>query len=111
MKGIEYKSSEFRTYKKKVQYRTELIRKEIYESWNGLDHYDGEFIKENLKLHYNHSDYPTIDHKISCFFGFINNIPVEEIAKSDNLCITKRKLNAKKSNLTESEFVEKNILI
>ena len=42
--------------------------------------------------------YPTIDHKISVFNGFINNISPEEISQLENLCITKRTNNSKKNS-------------
>jgi len=47
---------------------------------------------------------PTIDHKISVFYGFQNNIPPEEIADINNLCVCSRRTNSSKGRLTESEF-------
>lgn len=96
--GISYNKEEFKIYRMRVRYLTDKIREKLFKNWDGYDYYDGEFIKENLKLNYNNSQYPTIDHKISCFKGFIENIPVEKIANIDNLCITKRNLNGKKSH-------------
>jgi hypothetical protein len=40
------------------------------------------------------------------YFGFINNINIEEIAKIENLCFTKRGLNAKKGNKNHDIFIE-----
>lgn len=50
------------------------------------------------------TNYPTIDHKISVYYGFINNISPEEIGDISNLCITKRWINSTKRDSIESEF-------
>ena len=102
-KGITYDPIEYKIYKNKIRVLTEKIRKKVFENWNGYDYYDNEYIK-NLALNYNSENYPTIDHKISCLYGFLNNISVEEISNMNNLCITKRKINGTKSGLTELEF-------
>ena len=102
-KGIEYKIIEYKLYRNKVRRETEKSRKELFENWDGYDYYDHEYIKDET-IHYNNKSAPTIDHKISCFHGFLNNIPVEEIANINNLCITKRRINGQKSNLNENEF-------
>lgn len=65
--------------------------------WDGTDFYDGEYIKENFSLNHIDNNYPTIDHKTSIFDGFMNNIPIEEIASVDNLCWTKRIINITKN--------------
>ena len=75
---------------------TNRIRKELYEKWNGIDFYDGEYIKENLNHYKYDSDYPTIDHKISVKCGFDNFILPTIIADLKNLVITKRHINSKK---------------
>jgi hypothetical protein len=69
----------------------------IFENWDGYDYYDNEYIKENFNLNPNHKNYPTIDHKISVHYGFINNISIEEISKLSNLCVTKRTINSSKN--------------
>jgi len=102
-KGIEYKIIEYKLYRNKVRNKTEKLRKQLFENWDGYDYYDGEYIKNEF-IHYNNKSAPTIDHRISCFYGFLNNIPVEEIANIENLCITKRRINGEKSNLNENEF-------
>ncbi len=58
------------------------------------------FLDEKFyKIHiYQHGDYPTIDHKISVHYGFINNINPEEISSLENLCLTKRRINSKKNS-------------
>jgi len=96
--------TEWEIYKKYVRNLTRKSSKILYENWNGHDYYDDEFIKGYLTYTHTHRFYPTIDHKISVYYGFINNIPPEEISSIDNLCITKRFINSKKRDLIESEF-------
>lgn len=91
-------------YKRKVRNITNRFKKELYEKWDGSDYYDGEIIKGYLSHTHVHIFYPTIDHKISVLFGFINNIPIEEVGDISNLCITKRYINSMKNSLIESEF-------
>jgi hypothetical protein len=99
--------SDFENYENIVENKTKKVKKELFENWNGQDYYDGEFIRDNLTLHHFSKNFPTIDHKISIYNGYINGIPPEEIAKIENLCITKRSLNSKKNRLTEEEFYKK----
>jgi hypothetical protein len=87
----------FKIYKQNCRNLTNKIKKELFNQWNGTDYYDGEYIKDNLSLHYNSEKYPTIDHKISIYNGFKNNIPENIICDIDNLCITKRKINSTKN--------------
>jgi hypothetical protein len=94
-------------YKKKCRTLTNKLKKKIYEDWDGYDYYDNEFIKGNISLSHTHKFYPTIDHKISLFYGFSNEIPEEEICHIENLCITKRSINSSKNNLTEDAFKAK----
>lgn len=87
----------FRKYKIKVHCLTRRNKKLLLQNWNGLDFYDSEYIKNNFNLNPNDSKYPTIDHKISIFEGYKNEIQPEEISKINNLVITKRYLNRSKS--------------
>lgn len=93
-------------------YRNECRRisvknvKILFNSWSGFDYYDSTDISKNFNLDHNHVDYPTIDHKISIYYGFKNKISFEEISDINNLCITKRSINSKKRNLNEKEFIE-----
>ena len=103
--GDMYKVNQFKIYRRKVRYETDMIKKCLYEKWDGYDYYDGEYIKEYLSLHKNHNYYPSIDHKISCFYGFINDLPTTDISDINNLCITKRIINSKKSHLNEEDFI------
>ena len=86
----------FLLYKRNCRKLTNRFKKELYENWNGYDYYDNEYIKNNMNLHNTNKNYPTIDHKISIFYGFINNISEEEISSINNLCITKRSINSSK---------------
>ena len=80
----------------------------LFDIWDGYDYYDKEYIKNNLQLSYMNCNYPTVDHKVSVFYGFNNKIPAEDIAKIDNLCITKRIINSLKRTKTETEFLYRN---
>lgn len=99
--------SDFENYENSIENKTKLVRHELFEKWNGYDYYDGEYIKNNINLNHLNVNFPTIDHKISIYSGFKNNIPFEEIANIENLCITKRGINSKKNRLTEEEFYKK----
>lgn len=87
----------FREYKLVVRRLTQRIRPLLFENWNGYDYYDNEYIVDNYKLKSTDRNYPTIDHKKSVFFGFMNDIPAEEIGEISNLCITKRYINSSKN--------------
>jgi len=91
-------------YKREVARFTRKNKKHLYENWNGYDYYDNELIKGYLSHNHTHRFYPTIDHKISVYFGFMNNISPEEIGSLDNLCITKRYINSMKGKLIENNF-------
>jgi len=105
--GDKYKLDLFRIYRRKVRYETDLLREKLFSEWNGYDYYDNEYIKDNFNLNKNDNNYPSIDHKISCFYGFINNLDTSVISDISNLCITKRIINSKKSQLNEYDFINK----
>jgi hypothetical protein len=86
---------DFNIYKNKVRNKTKQNIKLL--EWDGTDFYDNEYIEDNFNLDYNDNNYPTIDHKISIFEGFMNNKSIEEIASVDNLCWTKRIINITKN--------------
>ncbi len=94
-------------YRQVVVRRTNKLREELFENWDGYDYYDGEYIKSNLSLRSNDKNYPTIDHKLSVRYGFENGIDFKKIADMENLCITKRYLNNQKGYLSEEVFVNK----
>jgi len=81
------------------------IKSKVFENWNGYDHYDGEYIKENFSYEKTDKKYPTIDHKVSVYVGFMNNIPVEEINRMENLVITKRSINSSKGILDKPSLL------
>jgi hypothetical protein len=103
------KLSEFEKYRKLVRKFTNRSKKILFECWSGFDYYDGEFIKGNFSFSHTHRLYPTIDHKISIFYGFLNNIKPEEIGDIKNLCITKRFINSTKRELIEEAFRSNNL--
>lgn len=96
--------TDWQLYKRKVNRVTNKFKKELYENWNGYDYYDSELIRGYLSHSHTHRFYPTIDHKISLLYGFINNVSPEEIGDISNLCITKRYINSMKNSLIEEKF-------
>ena len=84
---------------------TQSNKLELFKNWNGCDYYDNEYIMDNIKLSRNNKLYPTIDHKISIFYGYKNSISPETIGDMENLCITKRTINSSKNNKTEEMFI------
>jgi hypothetical protein len=88
--------SGFDIYQNRVRYLTNRNKPLLLEEWNGNDYYDGEYIRNNFYMKFHDKKYPTIDHKISIYYGFINNIDPEEISKIENLCLTKRGNNSSK---------------
>jgi hypothetical protein len=98
--------SDYEKYQIKVRYLTNKVKGILYENWNGFDYYDNEFIKNNnINYKFYDKNYPTIDHKISIYYGFMNNISPEIIGNLENLCITKRGINSKKNNKNEDFFI------
>lgn len=97
--------SDFHKYEYEVRKITKTKKKLIFENWDGYDYYDNEYIFDNKQLRHFNPLYPTIDHKISIFFGFNNNISIEDVAALDNLCITKKSINSKKSTKNEVDFI------
>lgn len=93
--------TEFQKYRSEVTKYTNRNKKILFKNWDGYDFYDNEYIKDNFNLSSKNGKHPTIDHKISVFYGFENNISPEEISKLDNLCITKKSINSKKFNKCE----------
>jgi len=94
----------WKLYRKMVDDITRKNAKKLFETWNGFDYYDNEYILPYYKLNYNNRCYPTIDHKISVKNGFLSNISIEEISSIDNLCLTKRSINSQKNSKNEYQF-------
>lgn len=91
-------------YKRNVRRVTNKNKKKLFENWNGLDYYDNEKIIGYLSLNHTHRFYPTIDHRISVFYGYKNNLDYNLIGSLDNLCITKRYINSIKRTKIDVEF-------
>ncbi len=96
--------SRWKVFRREVRNITSRNKKKLFENWDGYDYYDGEFIKGNFSYCSKNRMYPSIDHKISLFYGFENNMNPEEIGTIDNLCITKRYINSIKGKLIEEMF-------
>jgi hypothetical protein len=86
----------YKVYERNCRNLTNSIKKELFNNWDGYDYYDNEFIKDYLNLKWYDKNYPTIDHKISVYYGFTNNLSVQDICDINNLCITKRRINSAK---------------
>jgi len=99
-------TNDYLLYRTECRKHTNKSYKVLLENWDGLDYYDNELIKNNFILEHNNPNYPTIDHKMSIYHGFINGISPEEISNISNLCITKRSINSSKRDLIESEFLK-----
>lgn len=98
--------SDFKVYKLCVDNLTNKNKKELFKKWDGFDYYDKSYIKEYLNLNSNNPLYPSIDHKISIFYGYKNKIPPDIIGDINNLCITKRKINSTKNKKCEKDFIK-----
>jgi len=98
------KLSSYTIYRKRVDNISDILKKELLKNWDGYDYYDNEYIKDNFNLDSHDVNYPTLDHKTSVQYGFLNGISVEDISDIQNLCITKNSNNAKKWKLNEGEF-------
>lgn len=111
VKNGNYIADEFKTdfeiYREKVDKVTNKNKNQLLSLWNGLDYYDNQVILDNFNLNYNDNNYPTIDHKISIHYGFLNEIDPVIIGSLENLCITKRSINISKNKLTEDQFIKK----
>lgn len=94
---LNERNYQYEQYRSKITCLTNKNKKILLENWDGYDYYDGEYIKNNFNLKSYDKNYPTVDHKISVYYGFVNNISVEEISRIENLCITKKYLNSKKN--------------
>ena len=94
--GTFIEKSEYQQYRNIVERLTRNIKSELFKNWDGLDNYDGEYIRDNFKLHHYDGDYPSIDHIYLVVEGFKNNINPAIISDISNLCITKRRINSKK---------------
>lgn len=100
-KGIQVpdeKLTDYQKYRKIVVSMTNKIKRKLFENWDGYDFYDNEYIKDNFCLSKTDKKYPTIDHKTSILYGYLNNIDPSIISDIDNLCFTKLTNNSKKGS-------------
>lgn len=103
----EDRMSGWEKYKSKVKRETRKNKKKLLEMWDGYDFYDGEYIMDNfIKYKPRQKKYPSIDHKISVFIGFINNIPHNIIGSLENICLTKTEINCSKREKSYLEFLK-----
>lgn len=97
LKGLQLPDSEvepFKLYRREVDKLTNRVKSKLYSVWSGYDYYDSEYIKDNIIFKFR----PSIDHIISVYYGYINNIPASVIADISNLCITKVINNCRKGS-------------
>jgi hypothetical protein len=88
----------WKQYWKRCDYLTRKIRKMMLETWDGYDYIDGEYIIENLNLHYSDKNYPTLDHIKPRSQCFKDGLTPDEATTPSNLKWTKRINNSKKYN-------------
>jgi hypothetical protein len=101
----------FKKYYKEVWHETRKWIKKLYETWDGLCYYTRqklistkEYKKLNPKQHPNSNVLlPSIDHKISILFGYLNKISPEVIGNINNLVICSKHYNSFKNHRTEEE--------
>lgn len=98
-------NKDYHTYNVYCRTMTKNNGKLLFENWDGTDYYTKEDISNNFELDFNDPSYPTIDHKISVYYGYNNKIDPDIIASIDNLCVTKRGINSAKCTMCEDEFM------
>jgi len=102
--GYTITTDEYLLYRNLIYSETKKIKEKLLKDWDGFDFYDKKYIKDNYSLPYYHKNYPTIDHKISIYYGFKNNISIIDMIKIENLCITKRCINSSKGRKIETDY-------
>jgi hypothetical protein len=88
----------WKQYWKRCDWLTSRARKKMVDDWDGYDYIDGEYIKENLNLHFSHGNYPTLDHIKPRSQCFIEGLTPREATDQLNLKWTKRSNNSAKNN-------------
>ena len=96
--GNVIENYEWKQYWRRCDWLTRKIRKQMLETWDGYDYIDGEYIKDNLNLHFSDKNYPTLDHIKPRSQCFKEGISPYEATTIENLKWTKRINNSKKYN-------------
>lgn len=97
-----------------INYSKPFYKEILEENFNNgfLDYYTGEklvsnddYLRDNPSKHAsNNKMQPSVDHKVSVYFGFINNIEPEIIGAKENLCVCSRKSNSEKNSMLDSQY-------
>lgn len=95
---INWNNAEWKQYWRRCNHLTRKIRIQMLETWDGYDYLDGEYIKDNLNLHFLDKNYPSLDHIKSRSQCFREGLSPYEATKPENLAWTKRVNNSKKYN-------------
>lgn len=96
-----FKDADYESYKATVNRLTTINKQQIGEP---VSCYYSGVLFSTSKDHFNNAVYPTIDHKISIWYGFENDIPPEQIADASNLAWCAKLLNTYKRHMTEDQF-------
>ena len=104
--------NEIEKYRRLVNTETSRWKKQLFEEWDGLCYYTNEklvitedFKENNPDLHPNRNKLrPTIDHKNSVYWGFLNKIEPNIIGNINNLCICGASTNSVKNYKCAEEF-------
>lgn len=95
---VDKQNIEWKKYWKVCNHYTRKMRKVMLETWDGYDYIDGEYIKDNLTLHYSDKNYPSLDHIKPRSKCFEEGMTVRECCNPTNLAWTKRINNSRKYN-------------
>lgn len=95
---IEWGDAEWKQYWRRCNHLTRKIRTQMLEGWDGYDYIDGEYIKDNLNLHFLDKNYPSLDHIKPRSQCFKEGLSPYEATSPENLAWTKRGNNSKKYN-------------
>lgn len=87
-----------------VRQETKKHLPRLFSEWDGKCYYFGYELTRHNVVYDPYS--VSIDHKISIFYGFHNDIDPITIGSYNNLCICSRIINTVKNKLTEEEFYE-----
>lgn len=103
-------SEEYLSFRKEVDKLTSRVKKRWRRKGDHdpvVDYYTGlPFLQEMISTDLMQGDlYPTIDHKLSIYYCYINNISPAICASEENLCWTFRYLNGRKNDLPEHIFI------